>query len=97
MTRSELILRLADRFPTLQHSDAEQSVRIMLDEISLTLAEGERAEIRGFGSFTVNVRPARKGRNPRTGEAVLVPEKCVVHFKAGKDLRERVDEESPAN
>jgi integration host factor subunit beta len=67
-------------------------VKTMLDAMSSTLSQGDRIEIRGFGSFGLNFRPPRTGRNPKTGEKVLVPKKYVPHFKAGKELRERVDE-----
>jgi integration host factor subunit beta len=63
----------------------------ILDTIAVSLCKGRRVEIRGFGSFQVNQRPARKGRNPKTGEAVAVPAKACPHFKSGKELRERVD------
>ncbi len=66
-------------------------VRMVLDDMSETLAKGGRIEIRGFGSFALNVRPARVGRNPKSGEQVMVPPKVVPHFKPGKELRERVD------
>ncbi len=72
--------------------DAEIVVKEILDAISNSLAHGDRIEIRGFGSFSVNYRPARKGRNPKTGEAVSVLAKYVPHFKAGKEMRERVEE-----
>jgi integration host factor subunit beta len=75
----------------LSTADAEASVQTILDAIGRAVAGGRRAEIRGFGSFGVNSRPSRTGRNPRTGETVLVPAKRVPHFKAGKELRERVD------
>ena len=91
MTRSELIANLAARFNSLTTTDAEASVKLLLDAISGTLAKGNRVEIRGFGSFALNTRPARVGRNPKTGEKVEVPAKTVPHFKAGKELRDRVD------
>lgn len=91
MTRSELISRLAARNTSLVTSDTEMAVRVMLDAISNHLADGERVEIRGFGSFHLNHRPPRVGRNPKTGERVDVPQKYVPHFKAGKELRQRVD------
>lgn len=91
MTRSELIARLAERYPQLVVKDAEFAVRTILDAMARTLAQGHRIEIRGFGSFGLNHRPARVGRNPKSGERVHVPEKFVPHFKAGKELRERVD------
>lgn len=91
MTKSELIAKLAARYPQLVAKDAELAVKTILDAMAKNLAEGERIEIRGFGSFSLNYRPPRVGRNPKTGEKVNVPEKYVPHFKAGKELRERVD------
>ncbi len=91
MTKSELIAKLAARFPQLVVKDAELSVKAILDAMTEKLAAGKRIEIRGFGSFSLNYRPPRLGRNPKTGEKVQVPEKYVPHFKAGKELRERVD------
>jgi len=90
MTRSELIQQLATQFPQLTIKDVELTVRTMLDEMSRSLSKGGRIEIRGFGSFGINHRPPRKGRNPKSGETVMVPAKYVPHFKAGKDMRERV-------
>jgi integration host factor subunit beta len=92
MTKSELIEILAARHNQLAPKDAELAVKTMLDAMSSTLSQGDRIEIRGFGSFGLNYRPPRTGRNPKTGEKVLVPKKYVPHFKAGKELRERVDE-----
>ncbi len=91
MTKSELIARLATRFPQLVAKDADCAVKMVLDAMSEALARGDRIEIRGFGSFSLNYRPPRVGRNPKSGEKVHVPEKHVPHFKAGKELRERVD------
>jgi len=91
MTRSELIERLAEQFPQLVAKDAEFAVRTILEAMASTLATGQRIEIRGFGSFDVSYRPPRVGRNPKSGEKVLVPGKRVPHFKPGKDLREQVD------
>lgn len=91
MTKSELIAQLAARHHQLVATDAEMAVKTILDAVSKSLAAGERVEIRGFGSFSLNYRPPRLGRNPKTGEKVKVPEKYVPHFKAGKELRERVD------
>ena len=91
MTKSELIARLAERFPQLVAKDAELAVKVILDAMTEALARGDSIEIRGFGSFSLNHRPPRVGRNPRSGERVEVPEKWVPHFKAGKELRERVD------
>ena len=91
MTKSELIARLAVRFPQLVAKDADFAVKMMLDAMSEAVAKGDRIEIRGFGSFALNYRPPRVGRNPKSGDKVSVPEKWVPHFKAGKELRERVD------
>ena len=92
MTRSDLIAALASRFTHLTAKDAEIAVKEIIDAIGNSLAHGDRVEIRGFGSFSLNYRPARKGRNPKSGEAVSVPAKYVPHFKAGKEMRERVEE-----
>ena len=91
MTKSDLIARLAERFPQLVAKDADFAVKMILDAMSEALAKGDRIEIRGFGSFALNYRPPRVGRNPKSGDKVSVPEKWVPHFKAGKELRERVD------
>ncbi len=91
MTKSELIAQLAARFPQLVAKDADLAVKMILDEMSAALCRGDRIEIRGFGSFALNYRPPRVGRNPKSGDKVQVPAKYVPHFKAGKELRERVD------
>ena len=91
MTKSELIAELAAANPHLLSRDVELIVSTIFDEITGALARGTRVELRGFGAFTVKRRDARTGRNPRTGEAVPVNEKAVPFFKAGKELRERVD------
>ena len=92
MTKSELIAQLAARFPQLVAKDADLAVKMILDAMSEALVRGDRIEIRGFGSFALNYRPPRLGRNPKSGEKVDVPAKWVPHFKAGKELRERVDQ-----
>ena len=91
MTKSKLINLLAAKFSQLVHKDAELSVKSIIDMMSSSLKDKKRIEIRGFGSFSLNYRPPRIGRNPKTGEKVNVPEKIVPHFKAGKELRSRVD------
>ena len=91
MTKSELIALIAKRFPQLVAKDTDLSVKVIIDAMSDNLAIGERIEIRGFGSFSLNYRPPRLGRNPKTGAKVQVPEKYAPHFKAGKELRELVD------
>lgn len=90
MVRSELITRLAERFPQLAAKDAELSVQLILQALNQALVNKVRIEIRGFGSFSVNYRPPRKGRNPLSGQLVSVPAKYVPHFRPGKELRSRV-------
>jgi len=92
MTRSDLVEELAARFDQLTQRDAEYAVKAILDAINDALVHGHRIEIRGFGSFSVNHRSPRVGRNPRSGESVAIPEKHVPHFKPGKALREAVDQ-----
>ncbi len=91
MIKSELIARLAERNPHLYQRDVERIVSTVFEEISAALARGDRVELRGFGAFSVKRRPARIGRNPRTGATVQVAEKCVPFFKTGKELRERLN------
>ena len=91
MMKSELIELMARKQNHLAYKDIELAVKSMLDQMSDALAVGERIEIRGFGSFSLSYRPARLGRNPKSGERVQVPAKHVPHFKAGKELRDRVD------
>ncbi len=91
MTRSDLISKLAERFPSLTAKEVELAVKAILESVTESMSQGNRVEIRGFGSFDLNHRPARVGRNPKTGKRVDVPEKYVPHFKAGKELRDRVD------
>ncbi len=95
MTKSELIAELASANPHLLSRDIELIVSTVFDEITAALSRGARVELRGFGAFTVKQRDARTGRNPRTGEAVAVDEKMVPFFKAGKELRERVNRRAP--
>ena len=90
MTRSDLITALSSRFPSLMAKDADVAVKEILDAIGAALAQGDRVEIRGFGSFGLNYRPPRTGRNPKSGESVSAPAKYVPHFKAGKEMRERL-------
>ena len=92
MTKSELILKLAERNPHLYHRDVERIVTAIFDEITHALARGDRVELRGFGAFSVKHRPARTGRNPRTGAHVSVAQKSVPFFKTGKEMRERLNQ-----
>ncbi|MDZ7643721.1 MAG: integration host factor subunit beta [Woeseiaceae bacterium] len=91
MTKSELIEVIARKQKHLPAKDVELAVKHLLDLMSDSLAQGQRIEIRGFGSFSLHFRPPRIGRNPKTGEAVALSGKYVPHFKPGKDLRERVN------
>ena len=91
MTKSELIEKLARQQQHLSQSDVDLGVRTIIEQMSAALADGERIEIRGFGSFCLHYRPPRIGRNPKTGDSVALPGKHVPHFKPGKELRERVN------
>ncbi|AWI51353.1 integration host factor subunit beta [Actinobacillus porcitonsillarum] len=91
MTKSELIDNLFSQNPSLHLNMVEEGVREILEKIMFSLENGERIEIRGFGSFSLHYRDARVGRNPKTGESVKLEAKSVPHFKAGKELKERVD------
>lgn len=91
MIKSELVQLIAEENPHLYQRDVERIVSTVFDEITEALARGDRVELRGFGAFSVKTRDARMGRNPRTGDAVAVPEKTVPFFKAGKELRERMN------
>jgi integration host factor subunit beta len=85
------VVQLAERFGQLTHRDTEFAVKAILDAMARALARGHRIEIRGFGSFSINRRPPRVGRNPRSGVRVAISEKLVPHFKPGKALREAVN------
>jgi len=91
MTKSELIQKLSEQFPDLSLRKVEKAVDIIFSEISTALSKGNRVELRGFGAFSVRYRDRRLGRNPRTGEKVSVEGKYVPFFKAGKGLRERLN------
>ena len=92
MTKSDLVDRLARKNSQLAYKDVELGVKTLIEHMSQTLANGERIEIRGFGSFSLHFRPPRFGRNPKTGTSVALSGKYVPHFKPGKELRERVNE-----
>ena len=91
MIKSELIEKMAERYPHLFLRDVEKIVNAVLDEVSNALARGDRVELRGFGAFSVKQRDPRSGRNPRTGELVSVNGKRVPFFKTGKDMRKRLN------
>ncbi|MFY1027281.1 integration host factor subunit beta [Actinobacillus seminis] len=94
MTKSELIENLIKKNPTISVKDVEVAVKNILEQMSYTLEKGDRIEVRGFGSFSLHFRQPRVGRNPKTGDQVRLEAKSVPHFKAGKELRERVDVQS---
>jgi integration host factor subunit beta len=91
MTKSQLITLLSEKSPAFMEDDVAIAVQAILDSISRALEDGNRVEIRGFGSFGLNYRPSRKGRNPKSGEPVVVPPKFAPHFKPGKEMKSRVD------
>lgn len=91
MIRSELIQKLADENPHLTQRHVEQAIGTVFEEIIMALSNGDRVELRGFGTFATKERDSRMGRNPRTGEAVVIEEKKVPYFKAGKLMRERLN------
>jgi len=91
MTKSELIRALNEKLPDSQLDNMELIVNCLLKHMSDGLVQGERIEIRGFGCFNLHHRPPRNARNPKTGEAVNLPAKVVVHFKPGKDMRDRIN------
>jgi integration host factor subunit beta len=91
MTRSELIIRLAEKANHLSMKDVEDAASVILTAVTQALVDGGRVEIRGFGSFDIHQRPPRTGRNPKTGESVEVPVRHLPHFKPGRELRERVN------
>jgi integration host factor subunit beta len=91
MTKTELIQKLAETNPSLQHRDVEAIVALIFERISAALARGDRVELRGFGAFSVKHRSARPGRNPRTGVSVSVPDKRFARFRTGKPLHDRLN------
>ncbi len=93
MIKSELVQRITAQNPHLYQRDVENIINAILNEIVSALAQGDRVELRGFGAFSVKSRPARTGRNPRTGEHVPVDQKAVPFFKTGKEMRERLNRE----
>ena len=93
LTKSALINRISSRQQLLTEKDVELAVKALVEQMVETLAQGERVEIRGFGSFSLHYRPPRTGRNPKTGETVEVGPKYVPHFKPGKELKDRVNYE----
>ena len=91
MVKSELVRALNEKLPEHQLGDVELAVNCLLNQMIDALAKGERIEIRGFGGFDLHHRPPRIARNPKTGEAVQLPAKVALHFKPGKDMKDRVD------
>jgi integration host factor subunit beta len=95
MTKSELIEKLHKQQPHLKTDDVELAVKLVLDAMTASLANHDRIEVRGFGSFSIHYRASRTGRNPRTGSAVELPAKHVPHFRPGKELRTMVTDVVP--
>jgi len=95
MIKSEMVQKIANANQHLSFKEVEQIVNVIFEEIVQALSQGDRVELRGFGTFTVRKRDARVGRNPRTGEPVNVAEKFVPFFKTGKELRERLNPDDP--
>lgn len=94
MTKSELILRLSKKYPHLYQRDVETLVNTVFDNISDTLVDGGRVELRGFGAFSVRKREARRARNPKNGQEVFIGERYAIYFRTGKELRERINKPS---
>ena len=91
MIKSELVRALHEKLPELQVKDVELALNCILGQLTDALVQGNRIEIRGFGSFDLHCRPPRIARNPKTGEAVNLPAKVAIHFKPGKEMRDRVN------
>ena len=91
MNKSELIQNLCEKLTLLSKPEVEAAVNLMFEQMIKSLEQGDRIEIRGFGSFTVQQRPPRLGHNPKTGEALMIPASLMPHFKPGKEFRARVD------
>jgi integration host factor subunit beta len=91
VTRTELVERIAQRMADLPIKDVDLAVRTVINQLTDSLANGQRIEIRGFGGFSVRERQPRIGRNPKTGETVKLQQRHIIHFKPGNDMRERVD------
>ena len=91
MTKFDLINLLAERLEFLSLKDTKIIVDVVFDSMTEALAKGDRIDIRGFGSFTIKERIEREGRNPKTGESVQIPAKREIHFKLGKELKDRIN------
>ena len=91
MIKSELVRALNEKLPDIQLDDVELAINCLLKHMANALAQGQRIEIRGFGGFDLHHRAPRRARNPMTGEAVQLPAKVVLHFKPGKDMKDRVN------
>jgi integration host factor subunit beta len=89
--KSELVRALNEKLPELQVKDVELALNCILRQLADAIVQGERIEIRGFGSFNLHHRPPRVARNPKTGEAINLPAKVALHFKPGKEMRDRVN------
>ncbi|MBD1161786.1 integration host factor subunit beta [Pelagibacterales bacterium SAG-MED15] len=93
IVKSKLLKKIFKNYPNFYKKDLEKFFDIILSEIKYSLKKGERVELRGFGTWSINTQKARISRNPKTGEKVNTPEKKTVHFKISKDLLKRVNED----
>lgn len=91
MTKSELVKKLSERFEYLSGNDIKKIVDLVFEEISDALVNDQRVEIRGFGAFSLRSRKARKARNPRTNESISINERFSAYFRAGKELKEKIN------
>jgi len=91
VVKSKLVRALYEKLPELQVKDVELALNCILEQLANAIVRGERVEIRGFGSFNLHHRPPRLARNPKTGEAINLPAKVALHFKPGKEMRDRVN------
>lgn len=91
MIKSQLIAELVSQITTLSEKDLADAVNSLIEKMSTTLSDGNRIEIRGFGSFSLHYRPPRRAHNPKTGEKLVTRPKHAVHFKPGKELREQIN------
>ena len=91
MTKSELILKITSKNSYLYHKDVYKIIDTLFNSVTKALKNGDRVELRGFGTFTTKIRNARIGRNPKTGEPVAIPQKKMPFFKMGKSMKERIN------
>jgi len=93
IVKSSLLKKISKKYPNFYKKDLDKFFNIILEEIKYSLNKGERVELRGFGTWSTHTQKARISRNPKTGEKVNTPEKKTIHFKMGKDLFEKINNE----